>query len=552
MKISTCLFIVLCLMNCTNFSMAQWQSQWEYAVTDTLTYHNHSNGKLKIHRPTNQLYSLQRQFTGNQFRIDRKVNENWENVISGNDGIDCELSDDSIFVLKKTANQFQLETYDLNGVLYTTYPCGIVTLSANYVEAQLKRTAGDTLFVRFVDPNYPSGGSVLLFENGTWQDLVAENFSDLELTSQGIPVGLAVQYSGPAVPPVTYTIKELDFATGNWNQQGLITVVDECYGYGVHDMTIATNDSIYLMSITHYPPGMGAFGPNGRLFAVSDGNVSIKTPLIGMSLEEITTVSIVENKRKQLLITYSTQELGPWGIVAQVRWNRVTNSWIPNSPIWNNVSNNVSSEFTQVNPKVKDVIVDSLNKCYVDYTFETSSIWTPQTPYDSTHTHVHMLADCNYLNEINNVALHSDSLLSMAGPYVSYQWQDCITQLNISGMNDPVFVDPEPGEYAVVISYDGCTDTSDCVLIEDNIGLSENQPAIVKSWPNPAQGYFYIESTEPILTVKLYSVRGELLEMKTPNKAITELNASGLEKGIYMLEIQTISGKSGFKKVMLE
>lgn len=524
--------------------------QWKYAVTDTLTYHNHSNGSLKVQRSTNTLYSLQRTSSGNTFRLDRRVNNAWENVVLGNEGLDFEVSDSELFILKKTGNQFSMEEYDLTGQLLSANPCSSVTTTASFVEASLRRNTGDSLFVRFVDPAFPAGGTVLLYHNGSWVDLQAEKFSDLEITSQGEPVGLAVSYTNITVPPVNYTLKKWNAGSGNWNTIGNVSVADEFYGTGVNDITVASDDSVFLVSVTHYPFSFGQAGANARVYAIRDGGVSAKTPLIALDPEDVSSAKIIENKTGQILLTYTNQQLGPWGGVMQIRWNRSTNTWVANNPTLGNVSNPINTEFTQVYPKVKAVVVDEHNTCFADYSFETSSIWTPNIPYDSVHTHVRMLTDCNY-QDVDTLIFNTDTLWVDAGPFVTYEWYDCTAQTAINGANDPFLVNPLPGTYAAIITYEECSDTTDCFTIEDTNGFLQKNDKSLQIWPIPSENEVTVASESPISRLTVVDLSGKTWLTASPGQKKTELNLGHLNKGVYFLKIELEESQIIIRKIIL-
>jgi hypothetical protein len=80
-----------------------------------------------------------------------------------------------------------------------------------------------------------------------------------------------------------------------------------------------------------------------------------------------------------------------------------------------------------------------------------------------------------------SVTLNSSVLTANAVLNTSYQWIYC-DSVEIEGATFQSFTPTENGNYAVVITQDGCVDTSGCYLI-NSVGISElnhGQKKIVK------------------------------------------------------------------------
>ena len=72
-----------------------------------------------------------------------------------------------------------------------------------------------------------------------------------------------------------------------------------------------------------------------------------------------------------------------------------------------------------------------------------------------------------------------------------------------------------------------------------------------KIYPNPANEYLTIESTEPLLSLKLYSVFGEELFTQTVNSDKARINFKNLIAGSYMLMLSTAK-EIYFEKIIKE
>ena len=65
-------------------------------------------------------------------------------------------------------------------------------------------------------------------------------------------------------------------------------------------------------------------------------------------------------------------------------------------------------------------------------------------------------------------------MLSCDNFATAYQWLDCDDNYApIEGATDMVFTATQNGSYALEITFDACSDTSDCYDIDDFVGISE-------------------------------------------------------------------------------
>lgn len=147
----------------------------------------------------------------------------------------------------------------------------------------------------------------------------------------------------------------------------------------------------------------------------------------------------------------------------------------------------------------------------------------------------------NTLNAINSGAI--------------YQWIDCNNgALTIPGADQQSFNPPHNGRYAVVVSLNGCSDTSDCTLIEDLTGieaydLDKNEMIL---YPNPTQGNVIVTAKMPLqnATVTITNVLGQLIEERTKQKgAVVLMDMKLLNAGVYFVEVTEGQQSRKFKVV---
>jgi hypothetical protein len=94
------------------------------------------------------------------------------------------------------------------------------------------------------------------------------------------------------------------------------------------------------------------------------------------------------------------------------------------------------------------------------------------------------------------------------------------------------------GEYAVIVSYNGCSDTSKCFNFVSHVGIENQSKTTFKISPNPSNDQLFVEgvSNEEPVEVKIYSIHGELLKIELLNKN-NSIDIKLLDQGIYFIKI---------------
>lgn len=119
----------------------------------------------------------------------------------------------------------------------------------------------------------------------------------------------------------------------------------------------------------------------------------------------------------------------------------------------------------------------------------------------------------------------------------SYQWLDCSDNSEISGETNQSFVATQTGDYAVIVTENGCADTSICVNVTvSSVGIKDTQHSKLSFYPNPSNGIITISEIkvgeDEILITDL---NGKIVEQF--NAKSNQIDISNFTIGIYLIEI---------------
>lgn len=152
-----------------------------------------------------------------------------------------------------------------------------------------------------------------------------------------------------------------------------------------------------------------------------------------------------------------------------------------------------------------------------------------------------------------NVTKHANRFTVSESSYnVTYQWLNCDSNLApIQGATQRSFSAPANGNYAVAVTKQGCTDTSQCQNI-NNVKLSPYHLSDkLRFYPNPSNGKLtlHFDDTKPV-TVKVFDSSGKLLYVKSNILSSGSLLDIILAPGIYIISFENESERVSHQLIM--
>ena len=154
---------------------------------------------------------------------------------------------------------------------------------------------------------------------------------------------------------------------------------------------------------------------------------------------------------------------------------------------------------------------------------------------------------CDSLITLNLIINQADTTLAQSGANfianatgATYQWLTCNPFQKIIGEVNQTYSATANGEYAVIVSQNGCTDTSACYTV---VGIGTNTFELsnnIKIYPNPVFHTLQVEAENEIqhTSVKLIDVTGKvLLERASSSLKKISIDMSSYSSGNYFIQI---------------
>lgn len=131
------------------------------------------------------------------------------------------------------------------------------------------------------------------------------------------------------------------------------------------------------------------------------------------------------------------------------------------------------------------------------------------------------------------------------GAQASYQWLDCVqNNAPVSGAVMPVYTATQNGLFAVQVTENGCTVTSECFTVS-NTGIETAGKTVpdFNIYPNPCTGTLYIVAEHVNMNrLRVLDITGKPLLQQNVPAPVHSIDLSGLQPGIYLLELHSDAG----------
>ena len=152
-------------------------------------------------------------------------------------------------------------------------------------------------------------------------------------------------------------------------------------------------------------------------------------------------------------------------------------------------------------------------------------------------------------NVVDTTVVQSGFTLTATANNAAVQWLDCGTNLPVAGATNTSFSPTVNGQYAAVVTQNGCQDTSSCydiTFVATTLLANQTLPS-VRVYPNPNQGLFTIDFgnyPQQEATIELLNALGQVVYQTTRTGQLQTIEQTALPTGVYILRIdQQVSNR---------
>jgi hypothetical protein len=171
---------------------------------------------------------------------------------------------------------------------------------------------------------------------------------------------------------------------------------------------------------------------------------------------------------------------------------------------------------------------------------------TATATYTVTATDIHMCVNTTTATVVVNdlpdtsISVTGNTITAASISGANYQWLNCGNNgyTIISWETTQSFTATVAGNYAVIVTLNGCSDTSSCIAIS-SVGISDNENEIISFYPNPTDGLVtLINKQKENLGITLEDYSGKVVYTTQTIDEKQQLDFTYLANGLYFLKLK--------------
>ena len=375
------------------------------------------------------------------------------------------------------------------------------------------------------------------------------------------PSATGITWVGGSSQTVTWSVANTNVAPINCTDVRILLSVDGGQTYPYLLASTTANDGTETISCPNVSTNTArvmVMSGAQTFFDISNNNFSITCGPTQTPVFNSLSVACQNDAAFSLPSTSDNGITGSWTPVLNLT---VTGSFTYNfNPGANQCANPASVQLT-VQPQVEPVFSHPTTLCQNDpFMLPTTAqngitgAWSPQVNSQQAGiTTVIFTPDAgqcsNSLNQTITVnPLPSNGIsqngitLSAAATGVAYQWIDCNTNQPVVGATNQSFTTTEAvGTYAVIVTANGCSDTSTCISV-DQSGLNEGD-FYIGLLPNPANESVLIQwNSDAFDMIELLDEAGKIVRRVFVSDAAqaVEFSLTHIAAGVYHVRLSGV------------
>lgn len=263
----------------------------------------------------------------------------------------------------------------------------------------------------------------------------------------------------------------------------------------------------------------------------SPNSCSVKSDTIEVTVRASSASSIAATICAGETYNFEGTSLNSQGVYTHTLQNQlgcdsiVTLTLTVNNPVTHSISETACGSYTWTSGNGQTYTSNTT----VSYTFANGA----SNGCDSTVTLILTI------NNVDNTVSLSGITLTAHQTGGTYQWLDCNNgNAPVSGEIAQSFEPTVNGNYAVEITVNGCTEISNCVVV-NSVGIQSLGENSWNVYPNPNNGIFTVVSSQEFnnATIEIYSPLGQLVYKQVHSGDNIVIDLSEQPTGVYILKV---------------
>ena len=424
-------------------------------------------------------------------------------------------------------------TWTSSGTYQDTIPNTIGCDSVITINLTINNSTNSTLNESTCDSYTSPSGNYTWTSSGTYQDTIPNAIGCDSVITINLTVGFSTNSTINEMGCGTYTSPSGNYTwTSSGTYQDTIPNFMGCDSVITINLTInsATTSEINVNACASYT------SPSGNHTWTSSGTYQDIIPNTA-GCDSIITVRLYINNT-YVIINESTCDsyTSPSGNYTWTTSGTYKDT-IPNAANCDSILTINLTINSSTNSTINESVCDSYTSPSGNYTWTSSG--TYQDTLDNSMGCDSILSINLTVNSVDTSVFKEGSMLRSNESGGTYQWIDCSDNSLISGATSQSYTASVDGDYAVIVSNNGCTDTSACYNVLASSAKSDFGKDFVV-YPNPTSENVNIDlgSTHRLLTVSITDLNGRIVfKNNYHNQQSLSLELKEYPVGIYFMKI---------------
>lgn len=444
--------------------------------------------------------------------------------------------------------------------LIADFDCATLTNGMHLLHLRFKDDGGkwSSVTSKFFQKSANGSSTVnLITSYRYWIDSSYNAITSVNLPNPVNPYELINDFDLTQVPKGQHTFNiQFKDTSGLWSAILTDTIIKNALPISNFDFTTTANCDSTVLALSNLSMDADTylwdFGdgvqstdslPSHSYFMPGNYNISLTVTDLSSGLDSTInkSISVSGNTTNIVAMTACGQQISPSGLY----------TWTSSGEYQDTISNSYGCDsIITVNLVVNQSSSSTINPiACATYTAPDGQIYTQSGTFTST---ISNQFGCDSTISINLTIIQLDPsftqenlILTANQSGAQYQWLDCSNgNTAIVGETFQTFSVTSNGQYAVIVSNNGCSDTSDCVQIS-NVGINDVLSDQLQIFPNPSSKLVTVKfNSIGLFDLQLRDINGKIVYKQVQQQDETVIDLSHLPQGMYMLEVNSESQRT--------